>query len=112
MPGMDRQTGARRNRGTRLEIQRIGHRQRDRVIVQRHGQAAELAQEPRRERFGFGRYGGRAIQREQRDLQLLGQRGEHVARGDEAQVDQNLAELFAARSRCNSSARSRSSCVI
>jgi len=29
-------------------------------------------------------------------LQLLGKRGKHVARGDEAQVDQNLADFVAA----------------
>ena len=32
------------HRRMRFEVQRIGHRQRERVIVQRHGQAAELAQ--------------------------------------------------------------------
>ncbi len=66
--------GAGRHGGTRFEIQRIGHRQRDRMIVKRHWQALELAQEPGRERFGFGRNRGRAIEREQRNLQLLGQR--------------------------------------
>ena len=96
MPGANRQAGAGGHRRARLEIQRIGHRQRDRVIVQRDRQAAELAQKFRGERFGFGRNRGRTVDREQRNLQLLGQRGEHVAHGDEAQIDQDLAELVAA----------------
>ena len=84
------------DRVARLEIQRIGHGQRDRVIVQGHGQAAELAQKAGRQRFDFGRDRGRAIEGQHRNLQLLGQRRQHVARGDEAQIHQDLAQLLAA----------------
>ena len=66
------------------------------MVVQGDGKAAELAQKAGRQRFGFGRDGGRAIEREHRNLQLLGQRGEHIAHGDEAQIHQDLAQLLAA----------------
>ncbi len=64
------------------------------MIVQRDRQTAELAEKFRRERFGFGRYSGRPVDHEQRNLQLFGEGAEHVAGRDEAEVDQNLAELY------------------
>ncbi len=84
------------DRRARLEIQRIGHGQRDRVIVQRHGKAAELAQESGESVSVSGETAGGPSMRQQRNLQLLGQRRQHVAHGDEAQVDQDLAQLLAA----------------
>ena len=66
------------------------------MVVQRDGKAAELAQKSGRERFELGRDGGRAFERQHRNLQLLGQRGQHIAHGDEAQIHHDLAQLLAA----------------
>ena len=46
--------------------------------------------------FDFGRGGRRAVDGHQRHAQLFGERGQHVALGDEAHVDQDLAQLVAA----------------
>ncbi len=59
-------------------------------------EGAALAQEAVRQAFDFGRGGRSAIERDQRDTELIGERGEHVALGDEAHIDQDLAELIAA----------------
>jgi hypothetical protein len=78
-------------------VQRIRHRERDGVVLAAHRQAAELAQESRRERFGFRRKRkGGAIDGNQRHAQLLRQRRQNVAHGDEAHVDQRFADLVAA----------------
>ncbi len=66
------------------------------MIVQHHRQAAELAQKLRGQRLGFRRNGGRPVNDKQRNLQLLRQRQQHVARRDKAQIDQNLTQLIAA----------------
>ena len=66
------------------------------MIVQRHRQAAELAQKLRRKSFGLGRNGGRTFDRKQRHLQLLRQCDQHIARRDEAQIHKNLAQFIAA----------------
>ena len=95
-PGQHRQTSGRLDRVASLEIQRIGHGERDRVIVQRDGKAAELTQKSGRERFELGRDRGRAFERQHRNLQLFGQRRQHIAHGDEAQIHHDLAELLAA----------------
>ena len=60
------------------------------------GNEAALAHEARREAFDLGRGGRRAVERDQRHAELLGERGQHVAHGDEAHVDQDLAQLVAA----------------
>ena len=94
--GADLQAGEGAHGGDGLEIQRIGHREREDVVRQGDGNGAALAQEAVREAFDFGSGGRRAIHRHQRDAELIGERGQHVALGDEAHVDQDLAELVAA----------------
>ncbi len=94
--GVDFETRAMAHRGDGLHVQRIGHRERDGVIVAAHRQAAELAQEARRERFGFRRNHGRGVDRNQPNLQLFRERRQNVAHGDEAHVDQRLADFVAA----------------
>ena len=69
--GADLEPGAVAHRGDGFDIQRIGHRERDGMIVAAHRQAAELAQEARRERFGFGRDDGRGVDGNQRHFQLF-----------------------------------------
>ena len=64
--------------------------------VQRDREAAALAQESRRQLLDFGRRRRRAVDRDQRDAELIGERGQHVALRDEPHVDQDLAELVAA----------------
>ncbi len=66
------------------------------MVVQRHGKTAELAQKLRRKSFGLGRNGGRPFDHQQRNLQLFRQRDQHIARRDEAEVDQDLAQFIAA----------------
>ncbi len=94
--GQHREAGAGGHRGAGFEIQRIGHGQRDGVIVLGDGKTAKLAQEARRERFKLRRNGGRRFDGEDGDLQLLGERAQNVALGDEAEIDQDLAQLVAA----------------
>ena len=65
------------------------------MIVQRHRKAAELAQKLGRKSFGFGRNGGRAFDHQQWNVQLLGQRDQYIARRDEAEVNQDLAQFIA-----------------
>ena len=64
--------------------------------LQGQREKAALAQEAGRKPFQFGRGGRRRVDRDQRHAQLLGKRRQHVALGDEAHVDQDLAELVAA----------------
>ena len=82
--------------GDGLEIQRIGHRDGEDAVRQCDRDGAALAQEAMREAFDFGRGGRHAVHRDQRDVELIAERGEHVAVGDGAHVDQDLAELIAA----------------
>ena len=82
--------------GDGLEIQRIGHRDGEDVVRERDGDGAALAQEAVRQAFDFGRGRRSAIDRDQGDIELIAEGGEHVAVGDGAHVDQNFAELIAA----------------
>ena len=43
-----------------------------------------------------GETAGRSSSVTSGDTELIGERGQHVARGDEAEVDQDFADLFAA----------------
>ena len=87
----------RAHRGDGLEIQRIGHREREAVDP---SSATGMTRHWRRKRARApsisGATGGGPSTRDQRHAKLLGERGQHVAQGDEAQVDQDLAELVAA----------------
>ena len=55
-----------------------------------------LAHEARRDAVDFGGDGRRAFEDNERDFELLGEDGEHIAIGDRAHVDQDFAELVAA----------------
>ena len=92
----DLETGEGAHRRDGFEIQRIGHGERERRFRQRHGIRAALAQEALREAFDFGRGRRRPVHRDQRQAELVGKRRQHVALGDEAHVDENLAQLVAA----------------
>ena len=94
--GADLETGAVAHGGDGFDIQRIGHRERDGMIFAAHRQAAELPQEARRERFGFGRDEGRGVDGNQRHFQLFRERRQNIAHGDETHVDQRFADLVAA----------------
>ena len=94
--GPDLQAAEGAHGGDGLEIQRIGHRDGEDVVRQRDGKGAALAQEAMRQAFDFGRGGRRAIHGDQRDAELIAERGEHIAVGDGAHVDQDFAELIAA----------------
>ncbi len=85
------ETGEGAHGGDGFEIQRIGHRQGERGFRQRDGKSAALPQEAMREAFDFGRGGRRAVDRDQRHAQLIGERGQHIALGDEAHIDEDLA---------------------
>ena len=81
--------------GDGLEIQRIGHRDGEDVVRERDRDGAALAEETVRQAFDFGRGGRSAIHRDQGDIELIAEGGEHVAVGDGAHVDQDFAELIA-----------------
>ena len=94
--GADLQAAEGAHGGDGLEIQRIGHRDGEDVVRQRDGNGAALAEEAMRQAFDFGSGGRRAIHGDQGDVELIAERGEHVAVGDGAHVHQDLAELIAA----------------
>src|SRR6185437_12669915 len=94
--GIDAEAGAGAHRGDGLEIERVGHRQPYRMIRQADRKAAELAQEFRRECFRFRGNGGRPVDGNQWNAELVAQRRQHIAHGDEAEIYQRLAELVAA----------------
>ena len=79
-----------------FEVQRIGHGQQKRGVLHSHGHEAALTHEARRQSFQFLRSGRWRIQGDQRHSELLGERGQHIARRDEAHVHQDLAQLVAA----------------
>ena len=62
----------------------------------RQWEEAALPHETRREALDFGRGLGRLVESGQRHAELFGKRRQHVAHGDEAQVNQDLAELITA----------------
>ena len=76
--------------------ERIAHGQGDGVVLEGHRKAAELAQEAGREQLGFGRDRGRTVNGNEGHPELVRQRGQHVAHGDEAEVHQGLPQLVAA----------------
>ena len=94
--GADLQAAEGAHRGDGLEIQRIGHRDGEDVVRQRDGNGAALAQEAMRQAFDFGSGGRSAIDGDQRDVELIAERGQHIALGDGAHVHQDLAQLIAA----------------
>ena len=94
--GANFQSGERAHRRDGLEIQRIGHRQRQRGIGQGQGKDAALAQKALRETLDFGGRGRRLVHRHDGNAELVGKRRQHVALGDQAHIDQDLAELLAA----------------
>ena len=79
-----------------VEIQRIGHGQREGGVLHGQRNEAALAHEACRESFEFGRRRGRGIDGDERQGELFGERREDVPRRDEAHVDQDLAQLVAA----------------
>jgi hypothetical protein len=94
--GFDLQAGEGAHGRDGIEVQRIGHGQREGGILDSQRDEAALAHEARREPFELGRRGRRRIQRDQRQAELFGERRQHVARRDEAHVDQDFAQLVAA----------------
>ena len=62
-----------------FEIQRIRHGERERGIPDGEWHETALAQEARREAFDFGDGGRRRIDRDERQAELIGEGGEHVA---------------------------------
>src|SRR5271170_4080582 len=69
--GADLKSRAVTHRGDGFYIQRIGHRERDGMVLTAHRQAAELPQESRRERFSFGGDKRRTVDGNERHFQLL-----------------------------------------
>ena len=79
-----------------FEIQRVGHGDGQGGIGQRHREGPALPQEAVRKAVDLGRRRRRVVQRDHRHAELIGKRRQHVALGDEAHIDQNLAQLVAA----------------
>src|SRR6266513_5964928 len=79
-----------------LEIQRVGHGDSHRRIVHCHWKETALPHETRGKVLDFGGHRRRLIERGQRHAELVGERRQDVAHRDEAEVDQNLAQLVAA----------------
>ena len=79
-----------------LEIQRVGHGDSHRRIVHCHWKETALPHETRGKVLDFGGHRRRLIERGQRHAELFGERRQDVAHRDEAEVDQNLAQLVAA----------------
>ncbi len=94
--GNDFETGDGLDGGDGFKVQRIGHGEVDGGAFDGHGKADELAEEADRERLGFGRERGRAVDFDEGDAQLFAERAEHVAHGDEAEIDENFAQLLVA----------------
>ena len=60
------------------------------------GVETALAQKAGGQAVDLGRGRRRSVRRHQRHAELVGERGQYVAHGDEAEVDQDLAQLVAA----------------
>ena len=82
-------------RADRVLVGRIGHRERELVFVLGQRQRARLAQEARRHALLEDRQFGIAGGLDQRQAELRGQRLGHVALRDDAERDQQRAELLA-----------------
>ncbi len=82
--------------GEGFEVERIGHRQHQRSFVHAQGEDAGLAEEARRELFGFGGDQRGPVEPGDGQFELFGQRLRDVALRGEAEVHENAAELLAA----------------
>jgi len=94
--GLDAQTREAAHGGDGLEIERIAHGDAQRGILERERNETALPHETRREPFGFLSCGRRAVDRDQRHVQLFRERGQQVPHRDKAQIDENPADFFAA----------------
>ncbi len=79
-----------------FEIQRVRHGNGQRGIIQSHRNEPALAHEGRRNTVDFGSCGRGRVESHQRDHQLIGKCRQHIPRGNESEVYQDLAELVAA----------------
>ena len=80
----------------RVFVRRVGHRQRELVLVLAHGQRARFAQEPRRDALLENRKFRIAGSVDKWQTELRGKRFGHVALGAHAERHQERAQLFAA----------------
>ncbi len=94
--GLDLQPGEGPQCRHGFEIQRIGHRHRERGTGHRQRERAALPQEAVRQPVDLRRRGRRLVDRHQRDPELVGKRRQHIALRDQPHVHQDLAQLVAA----------------
>jgi len=87
--------GERANRIHGLEVERIGHGQRQRAVLDRQWEDQRLPQKPRRHTLGLRARSGRCDLRDGK-AQLLRKGRDEIALRKEAHVDENLADLISA----------------